>query len=164
LLAGSPTVYFDKSTVSFGSFNNSVKPSYKANGDTSQALSLYKEILQRKGILDKFCELRIFKLKYIFAVNVFLISFKYIFQNAKLNGNIYSTVMYVGLAYSSLVVIKFLFEAYVYFFRQPVYYKPTQSFFRRHIEAIVLSAITGVIALGIGIAGPKLIEKLGSLF
>jgi len=49
---------------------------------------------------------------------------------------------------------------YVSFIRESVYHSPNQGFFKRNLETILVSSVTGFIGVMVGAVGSSLVEKI----
>ncbi len=112
--------------------------------------------------MDKFCEMAIFKA--LIGVPI-LLSFAVSSYFIKKHGiiNNYTFVFdIINITYVAAYLIAHLWQGYSIFIRNPVYYSPRVGFWGRNKDTIWVSAITGIIGIGIGAVGGKLAEKIAA--
>jgi hypothetical protein len=164
LFTGEPKLYLNEATISFERHWHRVSPSHRQTADIAFTKSMFEELIRRKSFIDKFSELKIFQLRYLIPLFAISTIIKYTKTFTGLDQNIILVWDILYNVYLALIIIKFLWDGYSHFFREAVYHRPAQGFFRRNFDTVAVSAITGVLGLVIGTFGPSLIEKIGKWF
>jgi hypothetical protein len=164
LFSGGPTIYLENAIISFEKGWHSVSTSYKNPSDTSMVKSLYEELIVRKSFFDNYIEFKLFRFRYFFPILIYGFFRSEITHAINLSSLALHVVDGVYLLYVFLVWVKFMLEGYSHFFRDSVYYKPTQGFFRRNSDTLAVSAITGIVGIIIGALGPSLADKIKLFF
>ncbi|MBB3590887.1 hypothetical protein FHX08_001231 [Rhizobium sp. BK529] len=164
LLAGQPRIYLEEAIISFERGWGAVSPRGDQPNGSSFAKSVFEELIMYKSPLDRFSESRIFGWTYVLIFIAFGWFWKPIAAKLDIGDNVNYTLDIIFMGYFAMFVTKHLWAGYSAFFRKVVYYRPVDGFFRRNIETIAVSAITGLVGLAVGAVGSGFIDKIKGLF
>jgi len=160
LLSGYPLITCDGVRLELGKYSREVR-SYGDRDSTVLARSIYADLMQRRGLLEKYAELPIFSSYIFFPIAVFNMSFPFLPDGWVLDRDIGNWLVNIAFLYMILYMFKIGADFYCRFRRPAVRYVPKEGFVSRHAETIIVSAITAVLG---AFAGPlvlwvtKLIE------
>jgi hypothetical protein len=164
LLAGQPRIYLDEAIISFERGWGAVSPRGDQPNSASFAKSVFEELIMYKSSLDRFSELRIFGWTYVLIFITFGWFWKPIAAKLDIGDMATYTLDIIFIVYFFMFATKHLWVGYSAFFRNVVYYRPVDGFFRRNIETIAVSAIAGLVGLAVGAVGSGFIDKIKGLF
>lgn len=164
LFSGRPTLYLEDAIISFEKGSHYVSTSYKKTSDSSMVKSLFEELVTRKSFFDRYIEFKFFQFRYFFPTIIYGLFRAEITHAFKFNNIALNVLDGVYYLYVFLVMIKIILEGYSNFFRDSIYYKPTQGFFRRNLDTIAVSAVTGTIGVIVGTLVPTLADKIKLFF
>jgi hypothetical protein len=144
LLCGYPIITCDKVRIEMGKFTRGVR-SYGDREGTVLARSIHADLMQRRGLLERYSEFWLFRYYILFPliiISIMINSFAKEFLVSIGVDKIYDGI--TGI-YFPFAIIKSAIDIYCRFKRPAVRYEPKESFMSRHAESIVVGTITAVL-------------------
>ena len=146
-MAGQPRIFCDEVIVSFNRFGGGVSLSYDGE-DISRAKSFSSELSKRKTIFDKIAV----RQRYVFIPYILTFAaigyFRKNYSEADFPTNVFSIINSSLICVMVIIFSVLILLFYIEMVREPVFYRPSENFFRRNFDKIVLT-ISGAICGGI---------------
>ncbi|WFR96092.1 hypothetical protein [Rhizobium tumorigenes] len=159
LFSGKPQINSKEITVNFSSYN-SIYPLVGGDHHTILAKSFSQELAKRKSLLDRFSEF-IHKFSFYFFIIIILLGLlTWTGYMPAMSDPVQLAVNLVTIIITAAFAIGHGWGGYGDFFRQPVYYRPSQGFFRRNVETIAI----GLIGTALGSILTALLGKFSTWF
>lgn len=144
LLSGYPVITCDKVRIEMGKVTREIR-SYGDRDSTVLARSIYADLIQRRGLVEKYAESKVFKFYIFLPIFALSASMPYLKFNWVADYNIGVLVSNAVSIYMLLAIFKFMIDYYCTFRRPPVRYSLREGFLSRHAEAIIVGTITAVL-------------------
>jgi hypothetical protein len=164
LFSGDPTIYADKLTLTFSRVGNSISPYGREPEIYTSAKSLSEELIKHKTLFDRFSEIKLLRNIFIFPLTVIFYLFSEYHSKLGISDTAAKYTGAVYLVYLLLFAVSSTWSFYTFALRPRVYYAPAQGFFKRNMETIAVSTITGIIGLALGAVFTVLSAKMQAWF
>ncbi|MEI5681487.1 MULTISPECIES: hypothetical protein [unclassified Mesorhizobium] len=147
LMIGHPSIICDNVRISFYRNFSRVSHSWGSEDDVSKVKSTAHELLHRKTILDKIIDRNLYvMLGFCCAFLLwYLLKQKVDYAElSELQKNIYSIFEGIYLILNVVFISYFIWGFYVNVMRPAIYYRPSEGFFRRNFDKMILT-VTGAV-------------------